>query len=408
MRILIATPLYPPESGGPATYAALLERELSFRGFQVAVVKLSDVKKLPFGIRHLFFFFKLLRAGASVDIISDVERGKGKIFASTFPSRGANTRRSACIFAQDPLGVGLPALCAAKILGKKFMVKIVGDRAWEEYMNQESGIRNQKCDLLDEFQKKRYGIRIEMRRFIQKYVVRHADQIIVPSEYLKKLIVNGWGIATEKIEVIYNAFETPKVNVSRDEARKKLGISPEDEVVVSIGRLVPWKGFETLVDIFRGLLKTHHRAKLYIIGDGPEKNNLESRIKNYELSNNVFLTGNVSHEDALLYLAAADAMALNTGYEGLSHTIMEAMALGVPVITTRVGGNPELIEDGVSGRLVEYQDEEALSKAIGETLSDAALGHRRFEKPAQKKAAEFSKEKMLVHLTQIFKKICAY
>lgn len=384
MRILIATPLYPPESGGPATYTALLERELPLLGFQVAVAKFRDVKKIPFGIRHLFFFFKLLWLGASAD-----------------PSRPSARAEADIIFAQDPLGVGLPALCAAKILGKKFLVKIVGDRAWEEYLNQGNAFI-----YPEDFSRLAVSRRVRLRQRAQMFVARHADMVIVPSEYLKNLIVNGWGVSSRHVEVVYNAFEAPKVNVTRDGARKKLGILPEDRAVVSVGRLVPWKGFETLVAVFGRLLKTHPGAKLYIVGEGPEKKNIESRIVNQDLEESVFLTGNVSHEGALLYLMAADVMVLNTGYEGLSHVILEAMALGVPVITTRVGGNPELIEDGVSGRLVEYQDKEALSKAISETLSDVAILHRRFEKPAQKKAAEFSKEKMLAHLTQIFKKIC--
>ena len=138
MRICIATPLYLPDIGGPATYSKLLNDELPRRGFVVDVMSFGDVRYLPFFVRHIAYFFKLLKKGKNADII----------------------------FAQDPLGVGLPALCAAKMLGKKFLLKIVGDRAWEEYMNQESGIKNQEYELLDMFQHKKYGFGIEMRRWI--------------------------------------------------------------------------------------------------------------------------------------------------------------------------------------------------------------------------------------------------
>lgn len=372
MKILIATPLYPPESGGPATYTALLERELQLRGFQVAVAKLSDVRKWPFGIRHLFFFFKLLWAGVLAGVV----------------------------FAQDPLGVGFPALCAAKILGKKFVVKIVGDRAWEEYMNQGNAFV-----YPEDFPRTSVHLGIWLRQCTQIFVARHADKIIVPSEYLKKLIVNGWGISPQSIEVIYNAFDAPDMKITRDEARKKLHISSEEGVVVSIGRLVPWKGFGTLIKMFPEILKKYPHTKLFIIGEGPERKNLLSSIKNLDLKKSVFLTGNVPHDDTLLYLIAADVVVLNTGYEGLSHVILEAMALGVPVITTRIGGNPELIEDGVSGRLVAYQDKEALTKATTEILDDSTLARKRFEESAQKKASAFSKERMLTHLAQFFEKL---
>jgi glycosyltransferase involved in cell wall biosynthesis len=307
------------------------------------------------------------------------------------------------IFAQDPLGVGLPALCAAKILGKKFVVKIVGDRAWEEYMNQESGIKNYEYDLLDKFQEKKYNFGVELRRSIQKFVARRADSVIVPSEYLKNVIVNGWGISLEQVEVIYNAFELQKINITRDEARAKLLLS--GEIIVSIGRLVPWKGFETLIELFPDIVKRNPKAKLYIIGGGPERKNLESRIKNQESKNSIFLTGNISHEEAVSYLIAADVFVLNTGYEGLSHTILEAMSVGVPIITTRVGGNLELIEDGISGRLVEYQDKKAITEAIVEVFTNVDMARQRFGKSAREKAAEFSKEKMFDALTCFFKQL---
>jgi glycosyltransferase involved in cell wall biosynthesis len=234
-------------------------------------------------------------------------------------------------------------------------------------------------------------------------VARRADSVIVPSEYLKNVIVNGWGISLEQVEVIYNAFELQKINITRDEARAKLLLS--GEIIVSIGRLVPWKGFETLIELFPDIVKRNPKAKLYIIGGGPERKNLESRIKNQESKNSIFLTGNISHEEAVSYLIAADVFVLNTGYEGLSHTILEAMSVGVPIITTRVGGNLELIEDGISGRLVEYQDKKAITEAIVEVFTNVDMARQRFGKSAREKAAEFSKEKMFDALTCFFKQL---
>src|SRR3989344_1732191 len=369
MKIVIATPLYPPEVGGPATYTALLERELSLRGFDVCVAKWSDILEWPFGIKHILFFFKLFRMSASANII----------------------------FAQDPLGVGFPALCAAKILGKKFVVKTVGDRAWEEYMNQGNSFV-----YPEDFYNITVSFGVRLRQFAQKYVAWHADHIIVPSEYLKKIVTN-FGVMPEKIKVIYNAFELPKVNITHDEARAKFLLS--GEVMVSIGRLVSWKGFETLIEMFPEIVKRNPNAKLYIIGDGPEKGNLQKAINMAGLPKNVFLKGPLSHEETLAYLVAADIMVLNTGYEGLSHVILEAMSVGVPIITTNVGGNTELIEDGVSGRLVSYQDKKALEETITEILADVLAARERFEKPAREKAAEFSKEKMLDSLIQFFKQL---
>src|SRR3989344_2133170 len=103
VKILIATPFSTPDIGGPATYSATLSRELPKRGVDVCIVSFRDVRWLPRGIRHLVYFFKCLWSGRGADVI----------------------------YAQDPFSVGFPALAAARVLRKKFLLKIVGDYAWE-------------------------------------------------------------------------------------------------------------------------------------------------------------------------------------------------------------------------------------------------------------------------------------
>ncbi|NOY35824.1 MAG: glycosyltransferase family 4 protein, partial [bacterium] len=105
MRILICTGIYPPDIGGPATYSKLLFDELSKRGVEVEVLSFGDVRRLPKIIRHLVYFLKTLKRARGADIV----------------------------FAQDPVSVGLPAAIAAKILQKRFILKVVGDYAWEQY-----------------------------------------------------------------------------------------------------------------------------------------------------------------------------------------------------------------------------------------------------------------------------------
>ena len=117
--------------------------------------------------------------------------------------------------------------------------------------------------------------------------------------------------------------------------------------------------------------------------------------------------GNLQHEKVLEYLAAADVFALNTSYEGLSHQILEAMAVGCPVVTTDVGGNPELIKDGESGFLVKFNDKNALKSTILKILNDMALAQKLAEN-AQKKAGEFSKERMINETINLIKNICEF
>ena len=104
--VLVTTGIFPPDIGGPATYSKLLLDELPKHGLDISVLSFGEVRHLPKIIRHISYFFKVLRRGKGVDII----------------------------YAQDPVSVGLPSVVASKILRKKFLLKVVGDYAWEQYM----------------------------------------------------------------------------------------------------------------------------------------------------------------------------------------------------------------------------------------------------------------------------------
>ena len=164
----------------------------------------------------------------------------------------------------------------------------------------------------------------------------------------------------KKIKVIYNAFDAPILKETKEELRKKLDLS--GLVLISAGRLVPWKGFVALIEIMPEILKAIPEAKLYIIGSGPESEALKLKVKNQKLENSIFLTGQIFHDKVLEYFKAGDIFVLNTGYEGFSHFLLEAMTMEIPIITTNVGGNTELIENGKEGILVEYNNKEELNK----------------------------------------------
>ena len=338
-RILIATGIFPPEVGGPATYSKILLDELPKHDFGVRVLSFGSVRKLPKILRHMAYGFKVVLMGRNTDII----------------------------FAQDPVSVGLPAALAAKILRKKFLLKIVGDYAWEQGV-QRFGVK----EVLDDFLKNKYRWEVEFLRKIQKFTANRADKIIVPSEYLKKVVL-AWGVKQGKIHVVYNAFDAPEIKISKEDAKKQLGIS--GKILISAGRDVPWKGFQMLRDLMPEILLQIPDAKLFILSNAPK-------------------------EKLLLYLRAADLFVLNTSYEGFSHQILEAMALGVPIVTTDAGGNPELIEDGKEGFLVKFNDKEALKTKILEILKNPELAQK-LGASASQKSRQFSKERMVKEIVKI-------
>jgi glycosyltransferase involved in cell wall biosynthesis len=237
----------------------------------------------------------------------------------------------------------------------------VGDYAWEQGV-QRFGV----SELLDDFLKKSYGWRIRCLRKIQYATAYQARGVIVPSEYLKRVIM-AWGIDAKKIHVIANACELETISESHEDLRKILSLS--GIVLLSAGRLVPWKGFKLLIELMPELMRDHRDMTLLIAGSGPQKEELESLIAAKGLNNHVKLLGPVAHADFLRYIKAVDVFILATAYEGLSHTVLEAMAMGALVIASNIGGNPELIEHNKNGFLFNLNDHRKIIQTIRETLA---------------------------------------
>lgn len=359
-KILIATPLYPPQIGGPASYTRALETELPKHGVAITVVKFSDFNKHPPIIRHLAYYDSV-RAGASdADII----------------------------YAQDPLGVGFPAMLAARSLGKRFFLKVVGDRAWEE----EQRVRPSMIDVID-FQTRSFGLMTNLRRYFERMVAKRAERVIVPSVYLQKVVLM-WGVAPERISVVPNGipeFSFP----DRDVARQKVG-AYTSPFFVSIGRLSPWKGFPALISAMARVRSRVQNARLVIIGSGTEKERqfLEQEIARHHLEQSVSLVGSLPREEVCTYLSACDAFVLNTFYEGFSHQILEAMASGATIVTTNAGGNAELLHEGKNAYIVPYNNDNEFAEVLIRIVQDPTKA-REMGDEAKKQAAAYTEARMV-------------
>lgn len=322
MHLVVATPLYPPESGGPATYAKLIEDTLPEEGITVTLISFTRVRHLPKLIRH-FSYYRLVK-----EALRDAD----------------------AVLALDPISVGLPAMQAAIECKKPFFVKIVGDYAWEQGV-QRFGI----TDSLDTFVSRTHvPFAVSVLRRIQTRVALRATRVIVPSHYLQG-IIEAWGIPKERIAVIYNALQ-----------KEQPGTIPEmlhgapHPWVVSVGRLVPWKGMRGVIDAVSHI---PNAPTLIIVGDGPERSSLESYAK--KIYPNTLFTGALSPAQVLAVMKEAQVFVLNSTYEGLSHVLIEALSLKVPIVATRTGGNPELVPNEY---LVEVGDTKALTEKITRTL----------------------------------------
>lgn len=351
MRILIATGLYPPEIGGPATYTKLVEEELKKQGHIVSVLPFSSVRRYPTGIRHLVFLYKILKLGKKQDII----------------------------YAQDTVSVGLPSLLASKILGKRFFVRVPGDFAWEQGVGR-FGVR----DTIDDFQNKKYGFRVELLRTLQNFVVRGAESVVTPSGYFKQ-VVSKWTGDQEQVHHIYNGISFEDVtpfSFSRD-------------TIVASGRLVPWKGFDKLISFIETT-----NFDLVIIGEGEEKERLQQIIDLKNLKERVRLLGKVSRTELLSYNKGAFAVIAPSTFESFSFQLVEAMSVGAICVAFDIGNLNEIITNGVSGYLVPSGDFEAIRSVLQSIPSTRQI----ISQNAIQESKRFSIERTTEHLMKIFEK----
>ena len=370
MKLLIATPLYPPDIGGPATYAKLLEDELSKEGDDVQVVSYHRVRHLPKAVAYPIYALNIFLATRSCDIL----------------------------LALDPVHTGVSAWFAASIWNKPYALRVAGDYAWEQGKLR-FGVR-EELDQFVTLSPNRMLFQVRFLRFVERFIAARARKVIVPSRYLAS-IVSQWGTPKERITVIYNAFEGLPPLLPKEVLREKFGLS--GTILFSAGRLVPWKGFGTLIRISASLQKSIPDLKLLIAGSGPLEGELKRAVVEAHASSRVTLLGDVPHALLMEYIAASDCFVLNTGYEGLSHLLLETLAVGTPVVTTNVGGNPELINEE-RGVLVRYDAEEELIRTIISTLSarEAALARAKAGKDF---AQGFTVERMVGETRLLLKEL---
>jgi len=370
MKIVLAIGLYPPEIGGPAPYAQMLEAELPSRGIQVVTAPLGWVRHYPVVIRHFVYAWKLWKMSRQADVV----------------------------YALDPVGVGLTAMCVAKLSRKPFLVHLGGDYAWEQ-----GRVRFGVEQTLDVYTKNRAIApwRVRILAWVQSSVLQQAACVVVPSNYLKS-IVTQWGIAPDKIKVVYSALYPLVVPSTRDVLRKQLNYSYP--TLVSAARLVPWKGLGALIGVLENLQKRYPDISLVIIGEGEERRTLESQVAQSGLGERVRFTGRISKDALGAAIRAADVFVLNTAYEGLSHQLIEVMDLGVPIVTTKSGGNPELITNGINGFLIDFNDTTQLEEAITRVLSHPE-SRERMTQSARLRSKDFQKQNIVDELASIFKRI---
>ncbi len=346
MKVLIVSGIWPPDVGGPAIHAPALATFLHERGHRVEVVTTADrppqpaahpvhwvSRSIPPGLRHLRVAAKVARHARSADVV----------YATSMIRRAA----AGAAVARVPL-----------------VVKLVADEAYERAVR--AGLFS---GSLEEFQELPGGLRVRALRRARNAAVRRAEHVFCPSSYLRDVAI-GWGLPATRISVLPNPAPTVPPLRPREELRAAYGMS--GITLAFAGRLTAQKDLPVALDAIARVPD----VSLVLMGEGPERESLESHVLDNGLGDRVRFVGGGSREQVLELFHAADGSLLSSAWENFPHTVVEALAVGTPVIATAVGGVPEVVHDEQNGLLTPPRDAAALAAAIGRFADDAALRQR--------------------------------
>ncbi len=204
-------------------------------------------------------------------------------------------------------------------------------------------------------------------------VFRQAQRVITVSDSLRRLALS-LGLPAAKVVVVGNGVDADKFQpVDRQTARSRLRLPPDAKCLITVGALVERKGFHRVIDCLPELLTRHPDLHYLIVGGASPEGDMEARLRaqvaRLGLEDRVHFLGPFPPEDLKWPLSAADVFVLATRNEGWANVILEAMAVGLPVIATDVGGNREVVAHDGLGRIVPYGDQAALTGALDEALS---------------------------------------
>jgi L-malate glycosyltransferase len=210
----------------------------------------------------------------------------------------------------------------------------------------------------------------ELRRWI---ITKKTDRFIAVSTEMLEALREA-GIAPEKLALISNGIElTAPRNTNPCALKQELSENPERPVVLFVGRLVKEKGVDRLLRAWASL-PGHETMLLLIVGDGPLREDLESQAKKLRLFPSVRFLGHQA--EVSKFYSIADLFVLPSKTEGMSNSLLEAMAAGLPVVASKVGGNKDVIEDQQSGFLVDWEDTTLCAEMLLTLLSDTELRQR--------------------------------
>lgn len=241
------------------------------------------------------------------------------------------------------------------------------------------------------------------RKLFNRVMTSRHDRFIAVGGSVRQALIDKEGLPGPQIEVVYNGVSQSPLRptpAQRADVRAELGVAESEFLVLQVARLDTIKDHATALRTIAAAVRQDPRLKLHIIGDGPERPSIERQVAELGLAHSVKILG--QRRDVPRLLAAADAFLLTSVSEGIPVTIIEAMAARLPVISTAVGGVPEMIENGVSGMLASAGDDAGLASALVRLANDAQFRNGLIDCGAHRAAQCFSEDLMIERYAHIY------
>ena len=349
MRVLVTVGIFPPDIGGPATFvpkiAKYFQDELNY---EIEILTLSDNKN-----SNINDDFSVKRIDRNLPIIY---RWLKTIF--TIYKLGKNKD---LIFVN---GLGTETTIANIFLKKKIIRKIVGDPVWERAYS-----KAKISESFDEFQVKNYGFSISLQKKMRSFSIKKSDIVVTPSQHLKNFILNlGF---KNKIEIINNGVFIPEENTN---------IFTNDQINITIvSRLVSHKNIEKIIKAISDL--NSPLINLNIIGDGPELNQLQKISLESNNKDNIIFHGKLNRDEINHIFLNSDIYIQASNYEGLPHSLLEAMSYGIPVLCTPVGECKEILGNEDRGYILDLPvSKNNIKSKISEIIGEKDIANKKGER----------------------------
>jgi glycosyltransferase involved in cell wall biosynthesis len=377
MKIIVATPIYPPEIGGPATYTKELCERI-YTDHVITIVAYTDSREVfpgttlisvskqdPLPIRLIKYSVALWKASKGADVI----------------------------YVQNAMAAGLPTALVSMFRKIPFVLKFVGDEAWERTTQNHATEKRLEEFLINPDG----GLKIKMMMAVQGFVLRRAAVVTTPSVYLGEEIRKAYGVKPQNAVVNYNAAEESEI-LPFETTRKK-------HQVATTARLVAWKGIGGIIKATKILKNKYQDIHLVVAGEGPEMENLKKLISELHLENEVTLLGRISRAETWQLRKNSEVYVLNSTYEGLPHTVLTSFAAGIPTVATNISGTNEAVYNEKTGLLVEPGNDTELASAIERLFNDPQLAEELVQNGIKLLKEKFSWEAHIKKLNEIFQSV---